>query len=455
MRAKYLPRVIFNLLISIYNSYQYKVRHSGKYKYYREYFKELESYTLKELEEIQIKRLAEFIAMAKIDSAYYEDLLTDIHVDSIDSIDSLKNIPFLDKDIIINNLSLISTIDENKGVSSYTGGTTGSSMKVIYTKEDIQERFACLDNFRERYGYRLGDKVAWFSGKDLLNRRDKKNRIYYKDDYFNRIRFYSTFDISQVTAKYYIESLEKFNCKYIVGFPSTVYEMCKIAESQGIKFNGKINYFFPTAEVVTREHRLFLKDYLGCRLVDQYASSEGAPFIFECSSGMLHIDITTGVFEVINESGEPSTSGNLVVTSFSTRGTPLIRYKIGDRLTLSNAQCNCGSKLPIASSIDGRRDDYLFSDKGEKVNLGNISNSTKKVSGILQFQIIQRDIGKIFILVVKNDKFSIKSEQEFRRELLSRFGQNTEIDFKYVEIIAKEASGKFRIIKNFVVEKTS
>ena len=61
---------------------------------------------------------------------------------------------------------------------------------------------------------------------------------------------------------------------------------------------------------------------MGCEIKDQYASSEGAPFIFECPHGKMHIDITSGVFEVLDESGNDADMGELVVTSFSTRGTP-------------------------------------------------------------------------------------------------------------------------------------
>ena len=74
----------------------------------------------------------------------------------------------------------------------------------------------------------------------------------------------------------------EFKCEYIVGFPSSVYRICKFCESQEIKFNGDVKVFFPTAETVTPEHRKVISRFFKCDIKDQYASSEGAPFIFEC-----------------------------------------------------------------------------------------------------------------------------------------------------------------------------
>nr|WP_241878973.1 hypothetical protein [Psychrobacter sp. PraFG1]UNK05615.1 hypothetical protein MN210_01645 [Psychrobacter sp. PraFG1] len=75
---------------------------------------------------------------------------------------------------MINKLALIQTIDEKDGVISLTGGTTGASMKVVYTKSDMQERFAILDHFRAKHGYELGKKTAWFSGKNLISEKHLK-----------------------------------------------------------------------------------------------------------------------------------------------------------------------------------------------------------------------------------------------------------------------------------------
>lgn len=449
--AKLFPSPLFDFLISLYNKYQYVVRHSGTYKRIRDERRHYDKLSLDELKEIQQKRFLELIEHARCNSDFYREVIGDIELTSIDD---LKQLPFLEKIDLVNRLLEITTIDESDAIVSYTGGTTGASMKVYYDKQSMQERFAYLDNFRAQYGYELGEKVAWFSGKNLLSDRDLNNNRYHKDDYINKVRFFSTFHITAESAQYYFASLQQFKPRFLVGFPSSVLRICKFAESQGLKYEGKIEVFFPTAEMVTQEHREVIGRVLGCQLVDQYASSEGAPFIFECSAGNLHIDITSGVFEVLDGDGNDAEQGELVVTSFSTHGTPLIRYRVGDRLVLSSkSACSCGSSFPIADKIEGRRDDFIVSPTHGEVNLGNLSNSTKGIAGIISFQIEQKELNAVTVRVVSSQEFDKGQRSLFESALAERLGDQVKITLLDVTEIPVEKSGKFRIIKNMLKAK--
>ena len=68
-----------------------------------------------------------------------------------------------------------------------------------------------------------------------------------------------------------------------------------------------------------------------CPVRNQYASSEGAPFITENSNGDLELDLATGYFELEKVEGKIY---ELIVTGFYTTTTPLFRYKIGDSVEL-------------------------------------------------------------------------------------------------------------------------
>ncbi|MCS0378412.1 hypothetical protein [Vibrio diabolicus] len=446
-KAKKLPSPILDIIISLYNKYQYSIRMSGNYRKYRAYYKNGMKISRDDAYKEQSIRLNDFIRFSRCNSKYYAEIIP--YRDNY-TVSDLKNLPFLTKTTLIEKLDKISTCREKEGYVSYTGGTTGASMKVIYTKDCLNDRFACLDNFRSRFGYELGHRVAWFSGKDLLSDRDIKNRRFYKDDFINKIRFFSTFHINKNSVKYYLDSLYSHGTEYIVGFPSSVYEICCLANSMNIKYSGSVKCFFPTAEVVTEEHRKVISEFFHCKIKDQYASSEGAPFILECEKGSKHIDIKTGVFEVLDSNGNDALEGELIVTSFSTRGTPLIRYQVGDRVKLSDKSCSCGWDTPIVESIEGRNDDYLYSTSGGKVNLGNISNSTKPVKGIIKFQIVQYELSSINVKLVTSDIYNHKEEGLFVNELAVRFGRDMKINIDHVEEIENEKSGKFRIVKNFV-----
>lgn len=438
---KSLPVWVQNSLITLYNTYQYRVRHGGLYKQLRKKYKSYDDLTELMWRDKQAVMLKDFLLYVTSNSAWYRSYRNM----------QLCDFPVLQKVDVINHLDEIQTIPNSKGIISYTGGTTGASMKVIYTKEDIQERYAILDNFRSAHGYELGKKTAWFSGKDLVSESEVKNGICYRDDWLNKIRFFSTFHINEKFFDSYWKAFCKFEPEFIVGFPSSVFLICKMAKERGLTYPGKVKVFFPTAETVLAEHRQVIGDVLGCVLRDQYASSEGAPFILECRAGNKHIHPLTGIFEVVDESLKPCQQGQLLVTSFTTHGTPLIRYKIGDGITLSaERSCICGSTFPLVDSIEGRANDYLISPEHGQVNLGNISNSTKGVEGIVCFQIIQRNLEELEIYIVPSNNFDDMQRSKFISSLKARMGGSIYFNVKIVDEIACEKSGKFRIVKNLI-----
>lgn len=436
------PRLFQNSAISLFNSYQYKIRHGGAYKKCRDYYAQADSLSESDLmREVEAKK-NNFFKYVKANSSWYKRY----------EFDNLELLPILEKSDIINHLDDIKTIAEKEGLVSLTGGTTGASMKVIYTNDDVHERFAILDHFRAQHGYKLGEKTAWFSGKNLISEADINKGLCSHYDFINKIRFYSTFHINERNFDIYWKSLNNFKPKFIVGFPSSIYEICKIADSKGLHLTHKVKVFFPTAETVLPEHREVINRVMGCKLVDQYASSEGAPFILECEAGNMHIHPLTGIFEVVNEDMQPAQEGEILVTSFITHGTPLIRYRIGDRIKLASSDkiCKCGSIFPLVEKIEGRSTDYILSPTHGKVNLGNISNSTKNINGIIKFQVIQHTPETVQVLIVTSQDFNYSEKTKFIAALTERLGDQLEITTKIVDDIPTEKSGKFRIVKNLL-----
>ena len=174
---KLLPVWGQNSLITLYNTYQYRVRHGGLYKQLREKYKSYDDLIELMWRDKQAVMLKDFLLYVTSNSAWYHSYRNM----------PLCDFPVLQKVDVINHLDEIQTIPNSKGIISYTGGTTGASMKVIYTKKDIQERYAILDNFRSVHGYELGKKTAWFSGKNLVSESEVKSGICYRDDWLNNL----------------------------------------------------------------------------------------------------------------------------------------------------------------------------------------------------------------------------------------------------------------------------
>jgi len=175
-----LPHLFQNMLISIYNVRAYKKRYGGKYRYYLSNFEKNRILTKEELVNIQKRRYAEFIQEVVDRSPFYKNEFKEVNNPC--DIESIRDLPIIKKETLRKNSESIHTITEKEGVLSKTGGTTGKSLKVVFTNDNMQERFAMLDDFRSRFGYKLGKKTAWFSGKSLLTNGDLKRNRFWKTD---------------------------------------------------------------------------------------------------------------------------------------------------------------------------------------------------------------------------------------------------------------------------------
>lgn len=442
-----VPVFVQELMIALFNYKAYHIRYGQKYKEYRTLFLQNRTLSRAQLQAVQNDRFTKFLQFAVTHTRYYQQM-TVIPLSDIDQL------PILPKEILRKNTSDFFTLPKKEAIVSKTGGTTGKSLEVLYTADNMQERFAMLDDFRSRFGYELGKKTAWFSGKSLLTDRDISKNRFWKTDHFHKVRYYSTFHISEKYLKHYVEDLIKYQPEYLVGFPSTILEIAKYGTQNGYQFpENTVKAIFPTAESINEGMRNTIESFFKTKMYDQYASSEGAPFIFECQAGKLHLEMQSGLFEVLDEHDQPTKSGRLIVTSFTTEGTPLIRYDIGDSITLEadNILCACGNHNPLVKEILGRIDDFVYSPENGKINLGNVSNTLKDTHGIKKFQAVQNELHKIVILVIKDDlDYSEKTEKQFIKNWRERIGDQMELEIHYVNEIASEKSGKFRMVKNKV-----
>lgn len=444
----FLPHFFQNCLVTIYDFLAYRKRHSGVYNYYKRYYNQSESLSNKELEEEQERRFESFIKQTYSTSQFYKNKIDSagININNFD-LTSLNKISITTKEDLRTNINQICSDKKNK-IVSHTGGTTGKSLTVYFSYQNAQERFACLDNFKSRFGWNFGAKTAWFSGKTLLNRRDLRSNRYWKTDFLYNIRYYSTFHINEQTIEYYIQNLNLYQPLFFSGFPSSISEIARY----GIKHNLRLNYqpiaIFPTAESITEVDKISMELFYNCQVCDQYASSEGAPFITQCKNGHMHLEPLSGIFEVLDDMGVPSDSGELIVTPFATEATPLVRYKIGDSIELETEKLNCYLNYPIVKKINGRINDFIYSNETGKINLGNISNIVKYVKGVNRFQIIQNEESKIIVLIVCDKFFNDKNEKKMVKELRNRVGDVIEIQICKVPEIKQEKSGKYRIVKN-------
>lgn len=442
-----VPVLIQNLMVTIENSRSLRRRRSGQYDAWKRYFRGAEFLPEQNLLKLQQKRLEDYLQFVISHSPWHRDRLRRVDIGAV-TVDTISQLPTMSKEELRKNVTDIVTLPRHDAYVAKTGGTTGASIELFYRWDDFQERTAITDVFRERFVDIAKSRIAWFSGKSIIPNPETAKR-FSRDNWIDKIRYYSTFNIHPGTVAAYMEDLQRFRPEAIVAFPSSLVELARCARLAGLAFEGDVKAVFPTSEALTPADREVLGEFFGCGVFDQYASSEGSPFITECPSGHLHCELLTGVFEVLDDAGQPAMKGDLVVTPFGTRGTPLIRYRIEDSITLSGEKCFCGRSTPVVERIDGRKTDFVFSPERGKVNLVNIANSVKGAHGIRKFQIVQSQRSGIdLLMVVDRSQYTTEDESVFVANLRDRLGLSFTISVHHVDDIPRDPSGKHRIVLN-------
>jgi phenylacetate-CoA ligase len=443
-----LPVFAQNIAISLYGYNLYRQRYGQEYKEYKKQLLQNQNKSLSVLEREQNEELCGFIKYAQKHSSFYRDLYAGIDLNQITSVEDLGILPVVDKEMLRTNIESVYTVSQKDSIASFTGGTTGKAIQVRFTKKDFQKRMAYLDVFKIRLGVDpFKSKKATFSGREILERSDS-NKIFWRNNWAYKQRLYSTFDLTSKNIPLYIKDLNRFKPEIINGFVSAIYEIASFAEANNMRFNFTPEAIFTTSETLLPHHRSLIERVFGCHVYNQYASAEGASFITECAHGQLHYCIDTGVIETMS-----TPAGNeMLITSFTTHGTPLIRYKIGDLVEFKDGSCTCGSNHPLVNKIEGRMVDSLESEKYGKISLSHLSDVIKGLPNCVknvQFQQIAKN--KIIVLLAVDEKqYNVSTEQKIQNALHYRFGSETEFVFKRVDSIPREKSGKRALIKNHI-----
>lgn len=137
---------------------------------------------------------------------------------------------------------------------------------------------------------------------------------------------------------------------------------------------------------------------MGCAVRNSYGASEFMSIGWECGHGQMHANTDWVILEPVDERGRPMPPGqpsySTLLTNLANHVQPLIRYDLGDQITVRLERCACGSSLPVIE-VQGRRDDPLVmaGRDGQPVTLLPMALTTvlEDEAGVFDFQLRQRD----------------------------------------------------------------
>lgn len=434
---KKLPIFFQNLALTFFNNWvKYKKHGFAFFNNNRELLKINDTDSL-------ISRLNNFKNHALLNSEYYQ-LRRDSYPD-ISDLSEITNWPILEKNDLKRNIHKIYSSNINFFNSTYlsTSGSTGSPLKVIVSFKDLQKRFNVFSLIKKDI-ISNDDIIVRLSGNDIAC-----ENLIYRKDYLSGEIFFSAFHISAKNIHKYFNAITELNVSIIEGYPSAIFHLAKLMKSKNYKVNS-LKHIYTTAEKLHGYQKTFIENFFRCKVTDYYGSNDQSPFIFSCNYGKYHVSDTTGVVEVLSNNNVPvnkGEQGKMVITSFTSSLTPLIRYDIGDVAKLSILQeCKCGQGGVILDEIFGR-DEEVF-----KLRNGSYFTRFSLILKFLPDEVFESQ------LRLSHSNFEIKLNytsdaeiehikfQPFINEVSARLGENYFVILKRVNNLKKSSKGKSKTV---------
>jgi len=406
---------------------------------------------LSELINMQDKKIRFLIKYLYKHNKFYHDLYKNSNIDisKIKTKKDLKKLPIVTKADLQKHTKLFM----NKTASRYlqnkrhkglvirrTGGSTGTPMFVSYDSPawDFSEAIYARSLFGT--GYKPYEKMV-LSYPFLLPKR----RWFEYIGLINKEYISMNLDISKQLEKL---SRQKRQVTFYT-YPTLLRILSKKLDKP-----QKIKRIISTGEILTEESRRQIESVFRCPVHNHYGSMECNRIAWECVNREgLHMDVDAHCIEFIKDNAEVNVGerGRMIITNLHNFSFPLVRYDQGDLGIPINDKCSCGRTLPLIKEIQGRDNDFIKLEKDESISPILIDVPLSKIQEILQFKLVQKNINKFDLFIIKNINYNDGVSDNIKRTLKKILkNDNIEINFKFVDEIPRSTGGKLRSIISLV-----
>jgi len=326
--------------------------------------KEIETMPRKELEALQSERLVKQVKRMYENVELFRKRMDEkgVKPEDIHGIEDLHKLPFSYKqdlrDYYPYGLFAVPMKDIRRVHAS--SGTTGKQIVVGYTDKDLEMWADCFarmliatggdENSFVQVSYGLGLFTGGFGAHD------------------GAVRIGATvIPISAGNTQRQIQTMIDFGATVLCCTPSYALYLGETIREMGVKDQLKLKAGIFGAEPWTEEMRVQIEELLGLKAYDIYGLSEimGPGVSYECDGQCgMHVCEDNFIPEIIDpDTGEvlpAGAQGELVFTTITKEGFPLIRYRTRDICSLNYEVCKCGRTHVRMNKPQGRTDDMLI-----------------------------------------------------------------------------------------------
>jgi len=385
---------------------------------------------------LQEKQLPKLMHRIYKHSPFYRRKLDEagIKPEQIRTIKDLAMVPFTTKTELRAGypLGLQAVSDEEVIRIHSSSGTTGKPIIVPYTAGDVNVWAEMMARCLAAAGVTRKDRVQvtpgyglWTAGIGFQAGVERLGAM--------------TIPTGPGNTEKQLELMEDLQATVLIGTSSYGLLLAEEIHKRGIKNRLALRRGIFGSERWGDKMRGRIEELLGIETYDIYGLTEiyGPGIAIDCPiHNGLHFWSDHLLFEIIDPvTGEqlaPGRQGELVITTLTKEGMPLLRYRTHDITRLRPERCPCGSPFPMIDRVLGRTDD-MVKVKGVNIYPGQIDHVLKlsKGAGSEYQMILTRSAGKdrLSIKVEVREGFDpVQVSEECRRNIKSRIGIQCEVE---------------------------
>jgi phenylacetate-CoA ligase len=357
--------------------------------------------TRQAIELYQLQKLRETIRLAYSRSQFYRNFLKGIAEKEITCLSDLMSFPFTTaEDIREHSLQLLCVSQDEIGrvVTLETSGTTGKSKRIYFTPADQE---LTIDFFQQGMSTlaEAGDRVM------ILLPCEREGSV--GDLLATALARLSVRSVRQGIVRNILETLnimhkEKVNS--MVGVPVQVLALARYADAVNIPINLKSVLLSTdyTPAVIVRE----LEHLCGCRVFEHYGMTEmGLGGGVECEAHCgYHLRESDLFFEIVDSTGNlvsEGQEGEVVFTTLTRQGMPLIRYRTGDVSRFLPGPCKCGTVIRRLDRITRRKNNWVSLSENQHFNMSDLDEAIFAMPGVIDYTVSVNNARKATLLNIE------------------------------------------------------
>lgn len=409
---------------------------------------ELDHVTRADFEEYQMFQFRKQMRYVEENSAFYKERFRQagVSADDIRCYADLTKVPLTTPDEMAADPLLLMAVSMTKTERSFsTTGTSGVRKRVFYTRNDLISKIDIIASALRNIGMLKGDVLhimfptvgAWdpslmMAGACMAAGFDSSSS--------------ASIDIEEQMS-----IIKNNHSNYIIGLPSFIYRVTALAgRSSDLRTLG-IKKIICAAEPLSESVRNVLQERWGCKVLDVWGMTEfGLACAIECDEqDGMHTDEANLLFEIIDpETGEHKDyreKGELVVTSLTAEGTPIIRYRTRDYSALIGPPCGCGTVFnKKIQKPSGRMDMMTKVGLGQKIYPLLFDEAVLSVPGVISYQVLidKEDFRDKLTFVIESEDQS----EKLRKTIINSVSTIPEIEIGISEELIETPRVEFRDI---------